>query len=68
MIERDEQLKLAQEAVRNLQQILLSARKVHNPTEYKLMSEPLLMELQRREQEILQYLSFTEQELSLAHR
>ena len=64
MIQKDEQLKLAQDAVHNLQQILLSARKVHNPTEYKFMSEPLLMELQRREQEILQYLSFTEQELS----
>lgn len=30
MIENDEQLKVAQKAVQNLQQVLLAARKVHN--------------------------------------
>jgi hypothetical protein len=47
----------AQEAIANLQKVLLAARKVHNAREYRLLSEPILLELQRREQEILEYLS-----------
>jgi hypothetical protein len=62
MIENDEQLKIAQAAVRNLQQILLAARKVHSAAEYRAMSEPILLELQQREQEILTYLSRAEAE------
>jgi hypothetical protein len=60
MIENDYQLKVAQKAVENLQQVLLGARKVHSHQEYRLMSAPILLELQRREQEILEYLSRTE--------
>ncbi len=60
MIENDHQLKAAQQAVENLQQVLLSARKVHSPREYRLMSAPILLELQRREQEILEYLTHVE--------
>ena len=66
MIENDEQLKIAQEAVRNLQQVLLTARKVHTGAEYRAMSEPILLELQHREQEILAYLSQGEIEASRA--
>lgn len=62
MIENDHQLKVAQEAIENLQETLLAARKVHNPKEYRLMSAPILLELQRREQEIFEYLSRTEME------
>ena len=62
MIVNDEQLKAAQEAVRNLQRILLAARKVHTAAEYRAMSEPILLELQQREQEILTYLSHSESE------
>lgn len=62
MIANDEQLKVAQEAVRNLQRILLAARKVHTAVEYRAMSEPILLELQQREQEILTYLSHSESE------
>jgi hypothetical protein len=62
MIKNDEQLTAAQEAVRNLQQILLAARKVHTAAEYRAMSEPILIELQQREQEILTYLSRVEGE------
>jgi len=64
MIRNDEQLQLAQEAVRNLQHVLVNARKVHTPVEYRAMSEPILLELQQREQEILTYLSSTDTELS----
>lgn len=62
MIENDEQLKVAQKAVQNLHQVLLAARKVHNQQEYQLMSTPILIELQQREQEILAYLSRAEME------
>lgn len=57
MIENDEQLRTAQELIANLQKVLLGARKVHNPDEYRLLAEPILLELQQREQEILEYLS-----------
>jgi hypothetical protein len=63
MIENDDQLKTAQKAVENLQQVLVAARKVHNYQEYRSMSEPILLELQRREHEILEYLSRTEAEV-----
>jgi len=63
MITNDEQLKKAKEAVRNLETILEKARKVHAPSEYKALSEPLLIELQQRESEIIQYLSTTESEV-----
>jgi hypothetical protein len=62
MIENDHQLKVAQKAVENLQHVLLAARKVHSPQEYRLMAAPILLELQRREQEILEYLTYTEME------
>ena len=57
MIQNDDQLRAAQEAIANLQKVLLAARKVHSPQEYQLLSEPMLLELQRREQDILEYLS-----------
>ena len=63
MIRNDEQLKKAKEAVRNLETILEKARKVHAPSEYKALSESLLIELQQRESEIIQYLSIPESEL-----
>ena len=62
MIENDHQLQSAQEAVENLQRVLLAARKVHSAQDYRLMSAPILLELQQREQEILGYLSQTETE------
>lgn len=57
MIKNDEQLQKAKESVRNLELILEKARKTHSPSEYKAMSEPILIELQQRENEIIQYLS-----------
>lgn len=64
MIKNDGQLKKAKEAVRNLELILEKARKVHGPSEYKAMSEPILMELQQRESEIIQYLSLAESQVA----
>jgi hypothetical protein len=65
MIENDAQLKMAQEAVRHLQSVLLAARGARTPSEYHAMSAPLLLELQRRDLEILQYLSRAEAEASV---
>jgi hypothetical protein len=64
MIKNDEQLKKAKEAVGNLEAILEKARKVHSPSEYKAMSEPILIELQQRENEIIQYLSLAEPQVA----
>jgi len=57
MIASDDDLKAAREAVTNLQQILAAARKCHPSGEYRTMSAPILLELQERTHEILEYLS-----------
>lgn len=57
MIENDQQLRMAHESIGNLQKVLLAARKVHTPDEYRSLAEPILLELQQREQDILEYLS-----------
>jgi hypothetical protein len=48
---------LAQQSIANLRRILLEARKVHSRQDYARMAEPILLEIQQREQEILEYLS-----------
>jgi hypothetical protein len=57
VIQTDEQMLLAQQSVSNLRTILLEARKVHSPQDYLRFAEPILLEVQQREQEILEYLS-----------
>jgi hypothetical protein len=57
VIQTDEQMLLAQQCVANLRNILLEARKVHSAQDYLLLAEPILLEVQEREQEILEYLS-----------
>jgi hypothetical protein len=44
-------------SIGNLRRILLEARKVHSRQDYARMAEPILLEVQQREQEILEYLS-----------
>lgn len=56
MIQTDEELKTAQGSVTRLEQVLLEARRTHTPKQYALLSRPLLLELQSRQSEILQYL------------
>ena len=65
MIKNDEQLRNAQQAIFNLEKVLLEARKVHSEAEYRAMSEPILLEIQQREQEILSYLTSTRAEISV---
>lgn len=57
MIQTDDQMLLAQECVANLRKIPLEAWKVHSRQDYARMAEPILLEVQQREQEILEYLS-----------
>lgn len=65
MIQNDEQLRAAQQAIFNLQKVLLEARRVHSGGEYRAMSEPILLEIQQREQEVLFYLSTARAETSV---
>ena len=57
MIQTDDQMLLAQQCIANLRRILLEARKVHSRQDYARMAEPILLEVQQREQEIFEYLS-----------
>ena len=66
MIKNDEQLRTAQQAIFSLEKVLLEARRVHSAEEYRAMSEPILLEIQQREQEVLFYLSTTRAETSVA--
>ena len=52
MIRNDEEMLLAQLCVSNLRRVLLEARKVHSQADYTRMAEPILLEIQQREQEI----------------
>jgi hypothetical protein len=57
VIQTDDQMLLAQQCIGNLRRVLLEARKVHSQQDYVRMAEPILLELQQREQEIFEYLS-----------
>jgi hypothetical protein len=48
---------LAQQCIANLRRVLLEARKVHSQQDYLRLAEPILLEIQQREQEIFEYLS-----------
>lgn len=65
MIQNDDQLRAAQQSIFNLEKVLLEARRVHSTAEYRAMSEPILLEIQQREQEVLFYLSPTRAETSV---
>jgi hypothetical protein len=57
VIQTDDQMLLAQQCIANLLRILLQARKVHSRRDYARVSEPILLEIQQREQEIVEYLT-----------
>jgi hypothetical protein len=57
VIETDEQTALAERCASNLRDVLLKARKVHPPQDYARLAAPILLEVQQREQEILECLS-----------
>jgi hypothetical protein len=53
VIQTDDQMLLAQQCVGNLRKVLLGARKVHSRQDYLRLAEPILLEVQQREREIL---------------
>jgi hypothetical protein len=57
VIQTDDQMLLAQQCIGNPRLILLEARKVRSRQDYTRMAEPILLEVQQREQEIFEYLS-----------
>jgi hypothetical protein len=57
MIQTDDQMLLAQQCIGNLRRVLLEARRTHSRQDYMRLAEPILLEIQAREQEILEYLS-----------
>ncbi len=57
MIQTDDQMLAAQQCIDNLRRILLAARRTHSARDYVRFSEPILLELQQRQQEILEYLT-----------
>jgi len=57
VIQTEDQMLLAERCVANLRRILLEARKVHPQKDYLRLAEPILLEIQQREQEIFEYLS-----------
>ena len=57
MIQTEDQMLLAEQSVANLRQVLVEARKVHAQQDYPRLAEPILLEIQKREQEIFEYLS-----------
>jgi hypothetical protein len=65
MIQNDKHFSMAQQAVQNLQMILMKARSTHTLHEYRFISEPILLEIQQREQDILAYLSAAEPKAAL---
>jgi len=57
VIHIDDQMLLAQQCIGSLGIVLLEARKTHSPEDYLRLAEPILLEIQQREQEVLEYLS-----------
>jgi hypothetical protein len=57
VIQTEEQMLLAQQCIANLRKVLLEARKVHLQQDYLRLADPILLEIQQREQEIFEYLS-----------
>jgi hypothetical protein len=55
MIQTDDEMLVAQQCVANLRSVLLAARKAHSGHDYSRMAQPILLEIQQREQEILEY-------------
>ena len=55
MIRSEEDLKIAQTGIRNLEEVLRVAKQTHSPESYRLMSAPFLAELRERRAEVAEY-------------
>ena len=63
MIRNDRDLEIARKNLWQLEEVLRAARMVHPPDEYALMSKPFLLQIQERQQEILEYLMLSPAEV-----
>jgi hypothetical protein len=57
MITSDEQLHQAQSDIQTLWRFLEAARETHSPIDYQRLAAPYLLQLQERQQEVVEYLT-----------
>jgi hypothetical protein len=57
MIRSDEQLHQAQADIQAMWRFLEAARETHAPLDYQRLAAPYLLQLQERQQEVVEYLS-----------
>jgi len=57
MITNDEQLHQAQHDIQTMWRFLEAARGSHSPLDYRRLAVPYLLQLQERQQEVVEYLS-----------
>jgi len=57
MITNDEQLHQAQHDIQTMWRFLEAARGSHSPLDYHRLAVPYLLQLQERQQEVVEYLS-----------
>jgi hypothetical protein len=57
MITNAEQLHQAQKDIQTMWRFLEAARETHSPLDYQRLAVPYLLQLQERQQEVVEYLS-----------
>lgn len=57
MITSDEQLRQAQADIQTIWRFLEAARATHAPLDYQRLAVPYLLQLQERQQEVVEYLA-----------
>ena len=57
MIRSDEQLHKAQADIQTIWRFLEAARETHAPFDYQRLAAPYLLQLQERQQEVVEYLA-----------
>ena len=57
MITSDKQLHQAQQDIQTMWRFLEAARQTHSPLDYQRLAAPYLLQLQERQQDVVEYLS-----------
>ena len=57
MIHNEKELRVTQKAIENLISILIQTKKTHSADDYQVLSAPILIELQQRQDEVIVYLA-----------
>ena len=57
MIHNDDQLHQAQQDIQTMWRFLEAARRTHSVIDYERLAAPYLLQLQERQQEVVEYLS-----------